>query len=123
ARRAEAQAFREAEREAHADGHALAVQQARRVAGPGLERVAEGVAEIEERAVASLVLVARDDGGLGLDAHLYGGDERLLIEAENAVIGLLQPSEEARVAEEAVLRDLGIAGAHLAHGKSLQDVR
>jgi len=35
-----------------------------RVAGDGLERVAERVAEVEERALAVFSLVARDDAGL-----------------------------------------------------------
>ena len=58
----------EAEGEADADGHGLSVQQPLRVAGPGLERVAERVAEVQEHAVAGLRLVARDDLGLALDA-------------------------------------------------------
>ena len=37
-------------------------------AGGGLERVAEGVAEIEQRALAGFALVARDDAGLGAAA-------------------------------------------------------
>ena len=61
------------ERQADADGHGLAVQQPLRVPRPGLERMAEGVAQVEQHAVAGLGLVACDDGGLALDA---GADER-----------------------------------------------
>ena len=50
-------------------GDRLAVQQPVGEAGRRLERVAEGVAEIEQRALAGLALVARDDRGLGAAAH------------------------------------------------------
>ena len=52
-------------RQHHADGDALAVEQAVGEAGRRLQRMAEGVAEIEQRALAGLALVARDDRGLG----------------------------------------------------------
>ena len=60
---------REAEGERHADRHRLAVQQPVGEAGLGLERVAEGVAEIEQRALAGLALVVGDDAGLGLGSR------------------------------------------------------
>ena len=47
-------------REHHADGDGFAVQPAL-VAADGLERVAEGVAEIQQRAPALLALVLGDD--------------------------------------------------------------
>ena len=50
----------------------LAVQQPVGEAGGRLERMAEGVAEIEQHAVAGLALVARDDRGLGAAAHRDG---------------------------------------------------
>ena len=52
---------RELERQRHAERDRLAVQQPVGEAGGGFERVAEGVAEIEQRALAGLALVARDD--------------------------------------------------------------
>ena len=58
--------------ERHAEPDRLAVQQPVGEAGRRLERVAEGVAEIEQRAVAGLALVARDDRGLGAAAHRDG---------------------------------------------------
>ena len=50
-----------------ADRHALAMQQPVGIAGRRLERVAEGVAEVEKRPLALLGLVAADDAGLHLD--------------------------------------------------------
>jgi hypothetical protein len=50
--------------EDHADGHAFAVEQAVRKACRGFERMAEGVAEIEQRPLARLALVAHHDRGL-----------------------------------------------------------
>ncbi len=52
-------------RQHHADGNAFAVEQAIGKAGRGLQRMAEGMAEIEQRALAVLALVAGDDRGLG----------------------------------------------------------
>ena len=49
----------------HADGNAFAVKQPVGEAGRGFERMAEGVAEIEQRALAVLALVARNDRSLG----------------------------------------------------------
>ena len=62
----------EAEGQADADGDGLAVQQPVGEAGPGLQRVAEGVAEVEQHAVAGLGLVAGDDGGLARHADGHG---------------------------------------------------
>ena len=64
-RRTEAESRREIEGEPHADGHRLAMQQRVAEAALGLERMAEGVAEIEQRALAGLALVGGDDRGLG----------------------------------------------------------
>ena len=63
---------RKLERERHAEPDRLAVQQPVGEAGRGLEGMAEGVAEIEQHAVAGLALVARDDRGLGAAAHRDG---------------------------------------------------
>ena len=50
---------------------ALAMEQPVGKTGRGLQRMAEGVAEIEQRALAGLALVARHDRGLGAAG---GGD-------------------------------------------------
>ena len=60
-RRAEAEARRKVEGHHHADGHGLAMQQLVCIAAFGLQRMAEGVAEIEQRAGAGLALVLADD--------------------------------------------------------------
>ena len=62
----------ELERQRHAERHRFAVQQPVGEAAAGFERVAEGVAEIEQRALAALALVARDDAGLGAAADRDG---------------------------------------------------
>ena len=77
---------RELEGEQAADRHRLAVQQPVGIAGRGLERMAEGMAEVEERAVALLGLVAGDDLGL----HLAGAPHRVLPRA--GVAGLAAPA-------------------------------
>ena len=59
----------EFERQRHAERDRLAVQQPVGETRRRLERVAEGVAEIEQHAVAGLALVARDDRGLGAAAR------------------------------------------------------
>ena len=58
---AESEPDREIEREPHAERDRLAVQQRVAESGLGLERVAERVAEIEERPLALLALVGGDD--------------------------------------------------------------
>ncbi len=60
-RRDHAELRRKFRREHHADRHPLAVEQAVGEAGRGFQRMAEGVAEIEQRALAGLALVADDD--------------------------------------------------------------
>ena len=68
----QALARREFERQRHAERDRLAVQQPAGKAGGGFQRVAEGVAEIEQRALAGLALVARDDARLAAAADRDG---------------------------------------------------
>jgi hypothetical protein len=120
--RAEPKLRREAEGLAHADGHRLAMDEAGAVvARGGLQRMAEGVAEIEQGAVAGLGLVASDDGRLGAAG---GGDgvDAVAAALEDAAPVRLQPGEEAGIIDEAVLRHLGIAGAELAGGERVEHV-
>ena len=58
----------------HADGDAFAMEEPVGEAGRGFQRVTKGMAEIEQRALADLALVARDDRGLGA----AGGGNRVL---------------------------------------------
>ena len=68
--RAQAEVAREAERRGHADRDALAMDEPRRiVAGQLLQGVAEGVPEVEQRALALLGLVGGDDARLGRAAR------------------------------------------------------
>ena len=83
-----------------------------------LQRMAEGVAEIEQLPVAGFALVARDDRRLGAAAHgdgvLARKTSRRFAAGENLAPVGLQPGEERGVAEQAVFDDLGIAGAEFA---------
>ena len=72
-RRAKAEPRRKVEGHRHAGADRLAVQQVAAEAGLGLQRMAEGVAEIEQRAqVGGLALVGRHDARLGQAALLDG---------------------------------------------------
>ena len=59
---------RQIEGQHHADGDRLAMQQSRAVAGLDLERVAESVTQVEQRADPGLALVGSDDAGGAEDA-------------------------------------------------------
>ncbi len=88
-------------------------------AGRGLQRMAEGMTEIEQCALAGLALVARHDRGLGA---ARGGDGVLARSAACENIGVigLEPGEERFVAQHAVFGDFGIAGAELARRQRIQ---
>ena len=106
-------------RQHHADGNALAVEQAIGKAGRRFQRMAKGVAEIEQRALAGLALVARHDRRLGA----AGGRDRVLARRtagkDVGVIGF-EPGEEGLVAEHAIFGDFGIAGAELARRQRVE---
>ncbi len=85
------------------------MQQGRREAGLGLQRMAEGMAEIEQRPLARLALVAGDDARLGLAAVANRLGTRLAIAIEQRRSTLFQPGEEFRVVDQPILHDLGIA--------------
>ena len=90
----------------------LAVQHAA-VARAGLDRVAEGVAEIEERARPLLALVRRDDRGLDLAGAPDRLGQRRGLAREHARAVRLQPAEEGGVRDERRLHDLREPGAQL----------
>ncbi len=57
----------------------------------------EGVAEVEQHAVAGLRLVAGDDGGLGGDAALDGlGQHARIVAVKQALPMAVEPLEERR---------------------------
>src|SRR3546814_11972105 len=91
----------------------LAVQQLVAVAGLRLQRVAEGVAEIEQRAQAAFPLVAGDHGRLGPTALQHGVLERGVIPLDAADTLRPQPPEEARAAEPAVCHPTALVGQYL----------
>src|SRR6185437_10729718 len=84
---------REVVRQHHADGDALAMQQAARIARRLFERVAEGMAKIEQRSDARLLLVGEHEAGLvgaGMSDRL--GERRAMAEDFPAL--RLEPVEE-----------------------------
>ena len=119
---AQAKALRETQRQREADGHAFAMHETGAVVvDEALEGVAEGVAEVEQRAVALLGLVARDDGGLALAAHRDGADLLGLAVKYRVAVGF-QPFEETAVADQTIFDDLGVTGAKLARRQRRQRV-
>jgi hypothetical protein len=84
--------------------------------------MAEGVAEIEQRPVPVLALVAHHHGGLG-PAALRHRVVALGAAGENPAPVPLAPAEERLVVDEPVFRDLGIAGAHLAERQGVEERR
>ena len=81
--------------------------------------MAERVAEIEQRALAVLALVAGDDRGLGA----AGGRNRMLARrAAGEDVGVVgfEPGEKGFVAEHAIFRDFGISGAELARRQRVE---
>ena len=63
-------------------------------AGGGLQRMAEGVAEIEQRALAGLALVARHDRGLGAAGGRDGVFARGAAGEDLGVVGF-EPAKNA----------------------------
>src|SRR5690606_24728316 len=111
---------RKAMRQNHADRHAFAMDEASAVViRGGLERMAEGVPEIEKRAVARLELVAHDDIGLGAAGFGYGA-AACRTSGEDFAPVRLQPGEEIRPVDQPVFRHLRIAGAEFALGKRIK---
>ncbi len=88
--------------------------------GEALERVAEGVAEIEQRALAALFLVGGDDARLGGAARRDRLQPRRPAGEHRAPVAF-EPSEEVAVADQAVFGHLGVAGAELARAQRVED--
>src|SRR3984893_16149307 len=108
---AKSAARREAERASHANRDRLAMHKSCSiVGGEALERMAKGMAEIEQRPFALLVLVARDNRRLGLAARRNRMNARRSPREDRPPIGF-QPGVENRVADEAIFNNFGIASA------------
>src|SRR5437762_9835529 len=84
------------------------------VTGGGFERVAEGVPQIQQRALAHLALVAADDRRLDLAGAADDVCERRGRAGEQLIEVRLEPTEQGRVADESVLDHLGEPRAQLA---------
>ena len=108
-------------RERHADADGFAVQPAL-VAADGLERVAEGVAQVQQRAAALLAFVLGDDGGLDLAAAPNRVGQRRGVEAPQVVDVALEPREERGVDDDAVLDDLGEPGSRARAAATMRSV-
>src|SRR5215472_4107711 len=122
-RRDEAELCGEVGRKNHAERHRLTVQQARAEPGLGLQSVPEGVAEIEQRAVALLAFVAGDDLGFHRAAGQHRAPQRLRSKRTDLVAFGFEPGEKFGVTDEAVFDDLGIAGEQLAARQAPQNGR
>src|SRR4029077_1649115 len=83
------------------------------IEGEALERMAKGMAEIEQRPFALLLLIARDNRRLSLAARRNRMHARGSAREDCAPIGF-QPRVEFRVANEAIFDNLGIASAKFA---------
>ena len=122
-RRAKAEPRRQVEGHRHAGADRFAVQQLRPEAGLGLQRMAEGMAEIEQGAqVGGLALVGGDDARLGPAALLDGvGALGGVARQHRRAVGLA-PGPEIGIVDQAVLGDLGIARQQLAPGQGVERV-
>src|SRR6056297_1029794 len=121
AERAAAEHFAQAGGQDHADGHRLAVAVAR-VGGEGLEGVAEGMTEVEQGALAGFLFVGGNHLGLVAD-RLIDRLEQGIGHARGQGLGVgVQPGEEGRVADGAVLDYLRETGPVVAVVKGLQRI-
>ena len=114
----------EAECAGHADGDALAVDEParNRNAVRLSKRVAEGVAEIEQRALALLGLVGDDDARLGRATHRDRLRPRRAA-GKHVPPARLEEFEEVPVADQAVFDHLGVAGAEFARAQGVERAR
>ena len=87
-------------------------------AGRSFKRVAEGVTEIKQHAIAGFALVAGNNRGLGSAAHRNGvlacKTSGRMGAGEQVAPVRVEPFEEIGVAEQSVFHHLGVAGAELA---------
>ena len=101
-------------------GHRLAVQERSVIAGPRLQGVGEGMAQIEEGSLAAFALVSSNDSCLGPAGMGHGGSQQTLIAVDQRRTVLFEPGEEFGVVDQAVLHDLGIACPALAQRQRAQ---
>src|SRR4029078_7958091 len=101
--RAKAELDRKGKCKTHADGDCLSMQEAVRISGIGLERVAESMTEIEQRPrTARLAFVLLEHLGLGTGARLTRITAFSALTREDLGRALLEPGEERGIAEQPV---------------------
>ena len=105
----------------HAAADRLAVQPFA-VAQARLDRVAEGVAEVQNSAQAALALVAADHLRLDLAGALHRLRQRRLVARAQPLDAGLDPGEELGIGDRAVLDDLGQSRRELALGQRVERV-
>ena len=109
-------------RAGHSNRHTLAMHQPGAVVmGQALQRMAEGVAQIQQSAVALFGFVARHDGGFG-GAAFADRLRQLRTARKHAGPIALQPGEKRRVVDDAVFHHLAITGAKFALGQAGQRI-
>ena len=106
----------------HADGDAFAMQQPVGIAGGLFERVAEGVAEIQQGTDASFLLVGEDEPGLGgATASDHFGAQGGVAGKQRATV-FFQPEIKVGVVDQPIFHHLGIAGGELPFGQGGEGV-
>src|SRR5207245_10598087 len=103
--RHEAGAGREGGRHDRAAAHRLAMQPFA-MAEARLDRMAEGMAEVEDGAQPAFALVLADDGGLDLARALDRVRQRGLVARHQRTNVLFDPVEEGRVGDRPILDHL-----------------
>ena len=109
-----------AEGERHADGHGFAVQQIRRVAIGGLERMTECVPEIEQGSDARLTLVFGHDGSFRTATGRHSMGDRSRVQRQDRLAMLFEPGKKVRIIDQAVFHDFRISRAKLACRQGFQ---
>ena len=82
----------------------------------------EGVAQVQQRALAGFLFVLGDDGGLGGARGFDRSRDQTLIALDQIGAVAFQPGEEVRPVDQAVLDHLGVAGQQLALGQGAQGI-
>src|SRR3954471_384216 len=115
----QAQPGRQLGRHDHAGGDGLAVQPGT-VSRSGLDGVAEGMPEVEERPRARLALIGGDDSALELATALDPVDQRFRVALQELRQMGFQPFDEGQVEGQCVLDHFGEPCAQLALGKRIE---
>ena len=121
-RRHQAHAHRQIAGHHHAAANRLAMQPSA-VTEAGFNRVAEGVAEVENRPQALFTLVLADHPGLDLAAALDGIRQGRFVARQQVVEMGFDPAEKGFIGNRAVLDHLGQPGRQLALRQGVERVQ